>query len=64
MGQFEHRNNGNSDVIVTALQRHGFEQLPDIFALAFGGDGGRREFVHFLHRLKSVPPWLPAWHRL
>src|SRR5471030_2597286 len=40
--EFEHRHHGNSDLFVTSFQRHGFEQLPGVLALAFGGDGRRR----------------------
>jgi hypothetical protein len=40
--EFEHRQDGDSDPIVACLQRHSFEQLPRVLALAFGGNHRRR----------------------
>jgi hypothetical protein len=42
VSEFEYCYNGNSDVIVPSFQHHGFEQLPSVLALAFGGDNRRR----------------------
>ncbi|HTA43984.1 MAG TPA: hypothetical protein VK789_16135 [Bryobacteraceae bacterium] len=41
MSEFQHSHDRDSDSFVAGLERHGFEQLAGVLALAFGGDGGR-----------------------
>jgi len=42
VSQFEHSDDGNSDLFVASLQSHRLEELACAFALTFDGHRGRR----------------------